>query len=81
MKLYIIYDSKSESYNNPFVQQARGQAIRTFSDLGKSNDTDIGKYPSDFTLFEIGDYDPHIGIIDLYSAKINLGLASELISE
>ena len=73
-KLYYIYDSKSESYTAPTVNPARGQAIRSFADAVNSKDQPsvLSQHPADFTLFEIGDFDPHSGVITLYDAKISV---------
>jgi len=70
-KLYFIYDSKSETYTAPTVNPARGQAMRSFSDAVNTNEKNIlAQHPEDFTLFEIGDFDPKTGIIKLYDAKV-----------
>ena len=55
-KVYCVFDSKVEGYLNPFFMRARGEAIRAFSELVNDKSTNFGKYPSDYTLFELGDY-------------------------
>lgn len=74
MKLYSIYDCKSETYTAPTLNPARGQAIRSFSDAinGKGVDSAsnvLSSHPEDFTLFELGEYDINTGEITVYDTK------------
>lgn len=71
-KLYVVYDSKSETYTAPTVNPARGQAIRSFADAVNSGHGVLSQHPADFTLFEIGDYDIHTGVITLHDVKISV---------
>lgn len=68
-KLYVIYDSKSETYSAPTANPARGQAIRAFSDGVNGGQGVLADHPGDFTMFEIGTFDPQTGEINLYEAK------------
>jgi len=74
-KLYILHDSKSESYTPPTTHPARGQALRSFGDavneVGNPNNM-LAKHPGDFTLFEIGDFDLATGAINLHSPKVSI---------
>ena len=64
-KLYYVYDVKSETYTAPTVNPARGQAIRSFSDAVNGGQGVISEHPGDFTLFEIGDFDPYTGEVTI----------------
>jgi hypothetical protein len=68
-KLYVVYDVKSETYTSPTVNPARGQAIRSFGDAVNGGESVLSSHPEDFTLFEIGSFDPNTGEISLYDAK------------
>lgn len=70
-KLYVVYDSKSETYTHPTVNPARGQAIRSFADAvnGDPSSSVLASHPEDFTLFEIGTFDNQTGLIELYEAR------------
>ena len=68
-KLYMIYDSKSETFTAPTVNPARGQALRSFSDAVNAGEGVLANHPEDFTLFEIGDFDVKTGAITLYEAR------------
>lgn len=77
MKIYTVYDSKAEFYMFPFPHRNKGEALRAFADAVNDPKTTIGKYPSDYTLFEIGDYNEITGDVSMYVAKVSLGTAIE----
>lgn len=75
MYIFAIYDSKSENYGRPFFVRTRGEAIRFFTEAANDRSTNIGKYPGDFTLFELGTYEDNTGIFTQHAAFINIGNA------
>lgn len=77
LKVYSIYDSKVEAYLNPWFAQAKGEAIRALTELVNDSKTNIGKYPADFTLFELGEYDNANAQFNLHSAPVSVGVAIE----
>ena len=81
MKIFTIFDSKVESYSVPFFQPHVGHAIRQFTDLVNDPKTSVGKYPEDYTLFEIGEYDEVTGKITQYDANKSLGCAVEFVKK
>lgn len=78
MKICTIYDTKSETYSAPFVAKVRGEALRIFIDHASNPETLVGKYPGDFHLMEVADWDDSTATITPYEAKVNLGTALEL---
>lgn len=40
----------------PFFQQSNGVAVRSFGTACEDKNTDLNKYPSDFSLYHIGAY-------------------------
>lgn len=69
LKMFAIFDSKAEAYIPPFFCPAVGQATRSFSDAVNSNSHQFGKHPYDFTLFLLGEFDDHTGIVDWVPPK------------
>ncbi len=59
-----IYDSKAEAWLQPMFFQAAGQAIRSFSDVINSKETEFAKHPEDYSIFIIGKFDQRTGIFD-----------------
>jgi len=61
LKIYSIRDSKSEVYNQPFYKKTHGEAERDFRSLVNDEKSTINKYPEDFDLYYLGDYDDNTG--------------------
>lgn len=81
MKIYCVYDCKVESYGTPFFFKTKGDALRGFSEVANDLKTQIGKYPQDFTLFELGSYDELTGKFTIYSTPVALGVAIEYVKQ
>lgn len=77
LKVYSVYDSKVSAYMNPIFLRSKGEAIRVFSAAVTSADHDFCKYAEDFTLFELGSFDPSTGKFTLHSTPISCGVAIE----
>ena len=75
LKMYSLYDSKTEAYIAPFYSKAKGDAIRQVTQIVNDPNSkhDFGKYPEDFTLFEVGVFDDTTGMIMPHSANESLG--------
>lgn len=80
-KLFSVYDSKTEAYGVPFAMITKGEALRGFADVANDPQTQICKYPGDFTLFELGEFNELNGMFNIYETKINLGTAIEFKKE
>lgn len=84
LKLFVVYDSKTEAYGVPFFRDFTANALREWSEVA-SNKSDkqnqISKFPADFTLFEIGSYDQESGIVSMYETKFSHGTALEHLKE
>jgi len=81
MRVYTVYDSKTEAYMPPFFQPAKGAALRLFSDSVNDVNHTFNKHPSDFTLFELGTYDDSTAQFVTHSTPISLGLALEFVRQ
>lgn len=56
LKLFSVYDQKSESYSTPFPAKTIGEAERSFAEEAKNPNSLVSKYPTDYNLFYIGDF-------------------------
>lgn len=61
LKVFSIRDAKSEVYNTPFFQKTHGEAERSFRTAANDDKTQINKYPEDFDLYYLGEYDDNTG--------------------
>lgn len=62
-RIYSIRDQKSEIFNLPFHKKTHGEAERDFRSLVNDKNSMVHKYPEDFDLYYIGDYDDNTGRI------------------
>lgn len=73
LKMFTVYDSKAEIYLRPFSMRSTGEAVRGFITTLNDQNTEFAKYPADFTLFEIGEFNETTCEINLQPHLINLG--------
>lgn len=60
-KMFCIYDAKAETFNVPFYAPTHGEAERSFRQACNDERTMMNKFPSDFDLYFLGDYDTQHG--------------------
>lgn len=75
--IYSVYDSKAEAFLKPFFAAADGLAIRMFQQAANDLEHDFSKWAEDYTLFNLGKWDPKNGT--LFAAKINNSLGTALL--
>lgn len=73
-----VYDQKAESYGRPIIEQTVGAAIRAFEHETTQGDNPLGKFPQDFSLWQIGTYDELKGELKSLAIKVNLANAWEI---
>lgn len=78
LTIFSVYDSKAEAHLQPFFSVNRVVAIRDFSTAALDPNTAFSRNGADYTLFEIGEWDPSRGSITCYETKMPLGTALEL---
>ena len=77
MKVFAVYDSKACHFGPPFFDRTVGSAVRGFEDACNNEKSELCKFPSDYTLFEIGEYDDVKGEFGKeFGHKRNLGMAA-----
>lgn len=77
MKMYSIHDSKAEAYFTPIYFRTTGEALRAFESTCKDPESNLSRYPSDFTLVEIGAFDELTAKIETHAQPTILANASE----
>lgn len=60
-KLFAVYDLKAQFYGNPFLFTHKGEAIRAFMTACGDPQTNMYRYPEDYQLFYLGEYDDTTG--------------------
>lgn len=79
VQIFTIYDAKTEAFLQPFFSQAKGSAIRAFTDSvnDKTGESQFASHPEDYTLFHLGSFDDSTATFDLLKTPVSLGLAIE----
>ncbi len=61
--IYSIYDTAAAYYMNPWTSPTDASAMREFEIMVNKGDNQISHNPQDFTLFNLGEWTNHNGII------------------
>lgn len=78
MKVFMLKDDKSATYGMPIVYENRGRFLRDVIQDGlRSGQPLYAKHPQDFSVFEVGEFDPQSGVISMYETKNCLGLVQD----
>ena len=63
LRVYSIFDDKAQVFNTPFFSINHGTALRAFGDLCNDTRSSISRYPQDFHLYCLGEFDEDKGCI------------------
>lgn len=63
LNAYALLDTKASFFGPPFFCQSHGEAIRVCIDAASDMRATIARYPSDFILHHIGEYDNSTGVM------------------
>lgn len=64
MQAYAVYDKQTQAFNMPFFCRTRGEAIRSFTDAVGDRNTQFCKYPADYAMFYLGEFDDGSGVFE-----------------
>ncbi len=79
--VFAVFDSKVGAFLLPFFSPNRAVALRSFGSACEDASSDFHRYAGDYTLFEIGEWQPEDGKFSPHEAKLNLGLASQFLAQ
>lgn len=81
LKMYSVFDTKAKLYGQPVAQVSKGVAIRQFMEAVNSDGNHpMCKYPEDFALFEIGEFDDATGILKPSKCPMHCGNGNEFVA-
>lgn len=74
LKVFSVFDSKIKLYGQPFYALSEKQVIFGFTESVNSSDpkSDVARWPEDYTLFELGEYEEETGTFNLLSAPCSI---------
>lgn len=79
LKAYSLLDTKTGAYFPPVFLQADAVALRHVFEYSMDRNSDLSKYPSDFVLYRIGEFDNSVGQL-FATTPVNLGSVSSIIA-
>lgn len=63
MKLFSVYDKKAMFFDSPFCVENDVQAARAFEQAVNDPRSTLSKYPADFALYYLGEFEGSTGAI------------------
>lgn len=78
-KIFSIHDVVSCDFSKPVLDFNRNSALRNFSDLVAEPGSCYNSHPTDYALYELGEFNSSTGKITLYDAIDRVALASDLV--
>lgn len=80
-RVFSVYDSKAGAHLQPFFSPTKGTAVRSITELVRDEKHQFGKYPSDYTLFYLGEFEDTMGKFTLQPAPASLGVLVEFLED
>lgn len=71
-----LYDSAAESYSHPLPFKSLGEAIRSIQDALRDDKSKLAAWPEHFSLFQIGTFDEHEGVLQAVPPKLVINVWS-----
>lgn len=63
LRIFSVYDKKAQTFFSPFYYLNKALALRAFGEIVADPKSSIYKYPADFQIFLLGDFDEQTGQI------------------
>jgi hypothetical protein len=80
-KMYSVRDAKAEVFKPPFYKQTHGEAERDFRMLCNDEKSIVAKYPEDFDLWYMGEFDDCSGKMQSLSSPQHIIKAIQCVAK
>lgn len=80
-QIYSVRDSKTETFHQPFLQKTHGEAERTFQVQANDPQSQVARFPTDFELWHLGEFDDSTGKMALNPAPKHIITAINLVKK
>lgn len=81
LKIFSVRDVKADAYGNLICCPTAGLATRAFADACASPQSPMAQYPSDYSMYELGSFDPSSGVVVGLPVPKFIASATEMIKE
>lgn len=78
-QVFTVFDSAAKRYLQPFFSPSIEFALRQFRHTLNDEEHLFARFPEDYTLFHIGEYDAETGMITSLPNPHSLGVAITMI--
>lgn len=68
--MFALHDSKAEAFTPPFCFETTGLAERAVAEQMLQGEGNVAKFPDDYVLYCIGQYDPQTAVVDSHIAVV-----------
>lgn len=75
LTIFSVHDSKAEAFVQPFFAPTVAVGVRMFAGACNEESNEFARFAADYTLFELGTFDPETAQITMLDSPKNLGLA------
>jgi len=77
MKLFTILDHKTQFFHKPFASRSIPDALRDWEMVANDSESMISKFPNDYRLYQIADFDLNSGKLTVLEDRLDLGSAAD----
>jgi len=77
LQLFCVQDTKAEAFMRPWVARTVNEALRNFAAEVNAVDSTLSKFPNDFCLWHVGEFDEESGKVKGFTENRALGFAVE----
>lgn len=77
LQVFCVFDSATGTFDHPQMLHAIGEAKRAFIEVVNDPKSKLNKYPGDYSLFHLAEYNTLNGSYTNMTAPIRLMLATE----
>lgn len=63
LKAFSVFDAKADAFMAPIFLKTEGLAVRSFSQACSDEGSDFNRFASDYSLFEVGEFDELSGML------------------
>lgn len=74
-QLFVVFDNKACIYGNPFTSPHQEVALRDFGYACQDQNSELSKFPDDFSLLRLGEFDDETAAFNLLPNPVTIALA------
>lgn len=70
--VFAVFDSKLGAFLSPFTCPTQGVAVRWLHGLVKTEGHEFSQFAEDYTLFELGEFEPKDGSFVIHATPLSV---------